>query len=398
MSEPTNPFPVLTPGPPIPIPIPIPNGHLAIADTGCTAHFFTIDAPYHNARPALKPISIQNPNGSTMHSDTIADIHLPNLPATFPTNALQVYVVPALRTKSLMSLGQLCDAGCTVHLTSTTLDVIYNGASILQGTRSSLSRLWHVELNTAPDPLAFPFAENAQSLQHIACLAAGGATPAHLVAFHHASLGAPAIATLEKALRLNYITGFPGLTVDTLRKHAPTTSIPMIKGHMDQSRKNQRSTTTISAAATIIPFDDTEVPPASTLVPTPDITVLPTTHTQYDTNDHFPASEPGNDRTHFCYAAVYEPTGTIYTDLTGKFVASSSTGNNYLFVLYDYDSNGILCEPIKNRTKHSILQAFQSLHTQLVRAGVRPKLQRLDNECSDILNRDRITPRLSQLG
>jgi hypothetical protein len=78
----------------------------------------------------------------------------------------------------------------------------------------------------------------------------------HLVAFHHASLGAPAIATLEKALSLNYITGFPVLTVDTLRKHAPTTSIPMIKGHMDQSRKNQRSTAPISAAATIIPFGE----------------------------------------------------------------------------------------------------------------------------------------------
>jgi hypothetical protein len=151
----------------------------------------------------------------------------------------------------------------------------------------------------------------------------------------------------------------------------------MLKGHLDQSRKNERSTTNIGATATIITFDDTEGP---------------TTHPQGDSADaheldpdHFPSSEPENERTHFCYAAVYEPTGTIYTDLTGKFVAPSATGNNYLFVLYHYDSNCILCEPIKNRTKTSILNSFQRLHTQLVRAGVRPRLQRLDNECSDIL-------------
>jgi hypothetical protein len=114
------------------------------------------------------------------------------------------------------------------------------------------------------------------------------------------------------------------------------------------------------------------------------------TMTTYPQNA-FPQSEPGNPRTHECFAAIYEPPdtiypeGKIYTDLTGRFIAESSTGNNYLFVLYDYDSNAILCEPIKNRTKHSILAAFQMLHTKLVKAGVRPKLQRLDNECSDIL-------------
>lgn len=313
-----------------------------------------------------------------MHSDTIADIYLPNTPATFPNSALQIYVVPALKTKSLMSLGQLCDAGCTVHLTSTTLNVLYKGTCILQGTRTQESRLWHVQLERAPEPPVIPPTTLQETVEHTAYLAAGGSTPAHLVAFHHASLGAPALTTLEKALRLNYVTGFPGLTVDNLRKHPPISSIPMLKGHLDQSRKNQRSTTNIGATATIIPFNDTEGPMI---------------HTQQDDSadahqhdpDHFPSSEPENERTHFCYAAVYEPTGTIYTDLTGKFVAPSTTGNNYLFVLYDYDSNCILCEPIKNRTKTSILNAFQRLHTQLVRAGVRPRLQRLDNECSDIL-------------
>jgi hypothetical protein len=366
----------ITPGPPIPIP----TTHTTIADTGCTAHFFTIGAPYFNQRPAKTAINIQNPNGTMMHSDTIADIYLPGLPTSFPVNALQVYVVPDLRTKSLLSLGQLCDAGCTIILTSTTLKVMYEDTCILQGTRTPQTRLWHVEITTSPS-------HSAQQLQHTAYLAAGAATPAHLVAFHHAALGAPSISTLEKALRLNYITGFPGLTVDTLRKYPPTTSIPMIKGHLDQSRKNQRSTAT-SATATYIPYLPTEIPitPVTNL---PMTDTLTPSHTIISTNDihddTFPASDPLNERTHNCFAAIFEPTSTIHTDLTGKFVAPSSQGNNYIFVLYDYDSNCILCEPIKNRTKQSILTAYQRLHTQLIHAGVRPKLQRLDNECSDIL-------------
>jgi hypothetical protein len=43
-----------------------------------------------------------------------------------------------------------------------------------------------------------------------------------------------------------------------------------------------------------------------------------------------------------------EPTGQIYTDQTGRFVTPSSTGHNYLLVLYDFDSNAILAEPIKS--------------------------------------------------
>jgi hypothetical protein len=85
------------------------------------------------------------------------------------------------------------------------------------------------------------------------------------------------------------------------------------------------------------------------------------------------------------YAALVEPTTQIYTDQTGKFVAPSSHGNNYLVVLYDYNSNGILAEPIRNQTTGSILAGFKILHAKLCAAGVRPLLQRLDNECSTIL-------------
>jgi hypothetical protein len=56
-------------------------------------------------------------------------------------------------------------------------------------------------------------------------------------------------------------------------------------------------------------------------------------------------------------------------------------------VVYDYDSNAIMVEPMRSRTGPCILAAFQVLHTCLVAAGLRPQLQRLDNECSVALKR-----------
>ena len=191
---------------------------------------------------------------------------------------------------------------------------------------------------------------------------AAAVTPApkacELVAFAHATLFSPAISTLQLALDKGYLINFPGLTSSMLRC-CPPTSAPMIKGHLDQSRKNQRST-----APTHIP---PEAPPE---VPPVDYDLCP------------PSSDT---RTHMCFAATLAPTGQIYLDQTGRFVLPSSTGNNYIMIVYDYDSNFIFAQPFRNRTAKCILEAYKLLHARLCKAGLRPRLQRLDNECSQLL-------------
>jgi hypothetical protein len=194
---------------------------------------------------------------------------------------------------------------------------------------------------------------------HPANGAIGSATPAKIVAFAHAALFSPALSTLHVALTQGSISNFSGLTARTLR---PPRSIPIVKGHLVQSRKNQRSIN-VSAkptASTNIILDPTE-------------------------EDCFPQSEIPNERTHFCYTTIMEPTGQIYTDQTGKFVMPSSNGDNYLMILYDYDSNAILAEPMRTCTGKSILTAFATMQARLTTASLTPKLHRLDNECSDAL-------------
>jgi hypothetical protein len=63
-------------------------------------------------------------------------------------------------------------------------------------------------------------------------------------------------------------------------------------------------------------------------------------------------------KTQFVYAATIDA-GQIYTDQTGRFPVVSSKGNKYIMILYDYDSNAILAQPIKDRTAPELLKAFQ---------------------------------------
>jgi hypothetical protein len=78
---------------------------------------------------------------------------------------------------------------------------------------------------------------------------------------------------------------------------------------------------------------------------------------------------------------VVDITGQIYSDQTGRFPVTSSKGNQYIMIIYDYDSAAILAEPLKNRTEQELVRAYSKLHQHLTERGLKPQLQKLDNEC-----------------
>ena len=84
---------------------------------------------------------------------------------------------------------------------------------------------------------------------------------------------------------------------------------------------------------------------------------------------------------------LMEPTGQVYINQISCFITPLSHGNNYLLILYDYDSNSILAEPIKNHTTTatSLLAGYMTLHAKLCAAGLQPCLQCLNNECTEPL-------------
>jgi hypothetical protein len=63
-----------------------------------------------------------------------------------------------------------------------------------------------------------------------------------------------------------------------------------------------------------------------------------------------------------------------------KFITVvSSKGNKYIMILYDYDSNAILAQPIRDRTPPELLRAFQAMEQELVARGLTPKRMKLEN-------------------
>jgi hypothetical protein len=74
-----------------------------------------------------------------------------------------------------------------------------------------------------------------------------------------------------------------------------------------------------------------------------------------------------------------EFTGRI-SDQTGRLPLASSCGNTLIMVVYSYDSNAILTEPMTSRTEAELLRAYTVLHAYLTEQGLKATLQRLDNE------------------
>jgi hypothetical protein len=289
-----------------------------------------------------------------MYSTHEAELDFPIL----PISARHVHIVPALRTLSLLSMSQLCDAGCKIIFSATTVSVLHCNKRNLNGDQSPLIGLWHLRIVSTPPrtPAAPP---TTVTTLHVSFAAITSTSPADLVAFAHATLFSLVLSTLKTTLDLGYLPNFPGFTTKTLSTYPPV-SVPLIKCHLDQARNNVRSTKTYRKT----PRDDVDK----------------------EGSFNFPPSDPTNHRTHHCYAAVFDPdAGQIHTNQTGQFLVASSTGNNYILVVYDCDSNSILVEPMRNRTGACILNAFKVVHTRLVTAGLRPHLQRLNNECSTAL-------------
>eukprot|EP00957_Ditylum_brightwellii_P123394 9408426-Ditylum_brightwellii.AAC.1 len=102
--------------------------------------------------------------------------------------------------------------------------------------------------------------------------------------------------------------------------------------------------------------------------------------------NNFDLTEVLSERTNEHYIALYDintkDSSITYANLTGKFPIPSISGNNYILVLYDYDSNTILAIAMKNRTEEEIICAYNVLHTHLTDRGLTPKFQILDNEAS----------------
>ena len=88
----------------------------------------------------------------------------------------------------------------------------------------------------------------------------------------------------------------------------------------------------------------------------------------------------------FCYVALVDTvTGTIYTDLPGRFPVQSVRKMQYIFVCYVYKANSILVKPMKIRSDESFVAAYKEMYKELEAKGFKPTLNVTDNKCSKVV-------------
>jgi hypothetical protein len=118
-----------------------------------------------NIRPDPNPIPVAMPDGNSIVSSHIAEFNHPNM----PQGARTIRLFPHMRD-FLLSLGRLCDNGCTANFTKDKCQ-IYDSAGrlLLTGTRNRATNfLWHLD-PSKPDFLAAQM--NSITSQHSATLA-----------------------------------------------------------------------------------------------------------------------------------------------------------------------------------------------------------------------------------
>ena len=90
-----------------------------------------------------------------------------------------------------------------------------------------------------------------------------------------------------------------------------------------------------------------------------------------------------NSRTHDVFLSVEDMNGKIYTYQTGRFPVTSSKGNRYVMIGYNYDSNTSHAECMKSRSRHELQRAYQKIHDLLKSRGLNPNMYFLDNKCAE---------------
>ena len=204
-------------------------------------------------------------------------------------------------------------------------------------TRDKTSTLYMVPLTTKQNE---DVTECKIPERHFAGSVYEAKSKSDLCTFLHLACWSPCTSTITTAIKNNFLSTWPGLTEQLVLKFLPK-SEATAKGHIRQSFKGKHS---------MQPREPSETP------------------------------RQNRTRTHIFYLQAIDLAGKIYTDQTGRFPVTSSRGFKYIVVAYNYNSNTIHAEPMKNRSGQELLKVYTTILKLLSECGLTPKMHYLDND------------------
>ena len=150
-----------------------------------------------------------------------------------------------------------------------------------------------------------------------------------------------------KSIRNKQLLTWPGIELINFEKYMKdNVDTPM--GHLSQERKGLRSTKT-----KIETFDDMQ-----------------------------PKRQPKQFEV-MSKIIEFNAKEMAYGDITSAFPYTSTRGNKYIYLMYDYDSNAVMVKALPNRQAATIRKCWDTLHLRLTQHGHTIKHFILDNEISE---------------
>lgn len=290
--------------------IPPPRIHpVAKLDSGATGSYFCLNDAHHlkNIHQCHGP-TVLLPDNTKMHTSESGSLPFPGLSDT----AKQAYIYPKLQSASLISVGKLCDDGCDVTFRKHDVQAIKNNNVILKGYRNWKDGLWDIPLQADKTLKVNSNYADLSTAHKINVIVPKDTAIKDLVNFMKACCFSLPKSTLLQAVKNGNFVTWPGITPDSINKfYEPT--IATSKGHMNQERKYLQSTKYV-------------------ITPT-----LSPNEMQIMNEDFFPTQELKKSSNLLCALIPFEARFTGYMDLTGRFPFTSSRGNQYILVMYDYD-------------------------------------------------------------
>jgi hypothetical protein len=183
-------------------------------------------APCSDKQTAHVPLNVNMPSGMTIQSSHTCNLLLTDL----SHQARQAHILPGLVHNSLISVGQLCDNGCSVTFTQDQVTVSRNGKNVMNRSRDLKSRLWRVNLKQKMKP-------ELVKCDH----AHDNNNQKDLINYLHAACFSPVKSTWIKAMKNGNFSSWPGLNEHNVEKYW-SKSTSAAKGHLNQQRKNARTT------------------------------------------------------------------------------------------------------------------------------------------------------------
>ena len=116
------------------------ENYYVILDLGSIDNFFIDTAAVKNQTTEHTPIKVTLPDSTKLQSTHACTIDLLQIP--HPAN--QGYILPRMKSHSLISVTKLCKAGCTVSFGERDCIVSKNGNDLIRGTKNTTNGLWYI--------------------------------------------------------------------------------------------------------------------------------------------------------------------------------------------------------------------------------------------------------------